>query len=362
MTVDKIGTRIRRSLSQRAVAKQLGVSQMHISRALRGENGISEEARRRILDIYRHAGIPLPRSRKVPSPKLLHMLSTIAPPPSPDTDFHARLLGGIARGARDCGAEMANIPGATDACWPQMVLRKHADGVVVVWGDEMHPAPHADCPIAPVFVFHGPPHADVVDADNFMAGHQLGARLAARGHRRVAFFGTESLLSSERLAGLRTGLESQGGGCPPDLTFRYRSPFDDASMFADRVLAETGWERKQTPSRANASRAVEMPFTALVCYNDYLAGRVIMRLRDLGLRVPADISVAGFDGASLTWYDGPKLTTCALPLEELGAEAARMIYWRIEHPNAIRRKLALETELVKGETVGRVSGEGSRSF
>ena len=74
-----------RSLSQRAVAKQLGVSQMHISRALRGENGVDDETRRRIVDVYRRAGIPLPPSRKAPSPKLLNMLCTIAPPPSPDS-------------------------------------------------------------------------------------------------------------------------------------------------------------------------------------------------------------------------------------------------------------------------------------
>ena len=47
--------------------------------------------------------------------------------------------------------------------------------------------------------------------------------------------------------------------------------------------------------------------------------------------MPEDISVAGFDGVTHTWYDGPKLTTCAIPLEEIGAEAARMVYWRIEH-------------------------------
>jgi len=343
MTVNN-RTRPRRSLSQRAVAKQLGVSQMHISRALRGENGISEETRRQILDIYRHAGIPLPRARKAPSPALLKMLCAIAPPPSPDSDFHARLLGGIERGARDCGAEMANIPGATDACWPQMVLRRHADGVVVVWGDEIHPAPHSDCPIAPVFVFHGPPHADVVDADNFMAGHQLGAHLAARGHRRVAFYGTLSLISNERLAGVRAGLEAKGGEIPPALTYRSHSPFGTASTFADDLLAKTGW-------RAGATNK---PFTALVCYNDYLAARVVMRLRALGLRVPEDIGVAGFDGVNNAWYDGPPLTTCAIPLEDIGAEAARMVYWRIEHPDAPRRKVSLETEVREGETAGRV--------
>ena len=339
-------TQSRRALSQRDVAQQLGVSQMHISRALRGENGVDDETRRRIVDVYRRAGIALPRSRKAPGPKLLNMLCTIAPPPSPDSDFHARLLSGIERGSRDCGAELASIPGATDECWPQMVARRHADGVVVVWGDELNPAPHADCPIAPVFVFHGPPHADIVDADDFMAGYQLGAHLAALGHRRVAFHGTLSLMSNARLAGLRAGLETKGGEIPPALSFRRASPFMDAPAFADELLAKTGWRRN----------GADKPFTALVCYNDFLAARVVMRLRELGVCVPEDIGVAGFDGVNHAWYDGPKLTTCAIPLEDIGAEAARMVYWRIEHPDAPRRKLALETELREGETVGGTVG------
>lgn len=85
------------------------------------------------------------------------------------------------------------------------------------------------------------------------------------------------------------------------------------------------------------------------------AGRVIMRLRDLGLRVPRDIGVAGFDGVTHAWYDGPKLTTCAIPLEDIGAEAARMVYWRIEHPDAPRRKVSLEAEVAEGESVGEVA-------
>ncbi len=325
---------------------------MHISRALRGENGISEETRRRVLDIYRHAGVALPRSRKAPpSPSLLHMLCSIAPPASPDSDFHARLLNGFERGSRDCGAEMANIPAlAQSDCWPQMVTRKHADGVVVVWGDELHPAPHANCPIAPVFIFHGPPHADVVDADNFMAGYQLGVHLAARGHCRVAFYGTLSLMSNERLAGLRTGLETRGGEIPPALVFQNTSPFNGASVFADRLLTETGWQ---------AGSAAKL-FTALVCYNDFLAGRVVMRLHELGVRVPEDISVAGFDGVNHSWYEGPALTTCALPLEDIGAEAVRMVYWRLEHPEAPRRKVSLETEVLEGESAGKVEPEASR--
>jgi len=214
--------------------------------------------------------------------------------------------------------------------------------VIVVWGDEHNPMPHADCPVAATFVFHGPSDADVVDSNNFDGGYQLGTRLSGLGHRRAAYLGPKSRISLERLAGLRAGLSVDGGDCPLELAVASPGVFDDAGALLDGLLERSGF-------RAGTRR----PFTALMCYNDLIAATVITRLIGLGLRVPEDVSVVGFDSATPTWYDGPALTTCAAPLEELGAEAARMIYWRIEHPNAIRRKLVLATELVEGASAGK---------
>jgi DNA-binding LacI/PurR family transcriptional regulator len=142
------------------------------------------------------------------------------------------------------------------------------------------------------------------------------------------------------------GLETAGGGCHPDLA---------------RMIPFTGG---QSPEHVEGLLAGETRpeilhsrFTAIACYNDWFAIHAIKRLRELGLRVPDDISVTGFDHSTPDWYDGPKLTTCAIPIEELGAEAVRLLYWRIEHPNATRRTLTLEAELVEGESVGTVNSD-----
>ena len=340
--------------SQRTMAKKLGVSHMTVSRALRGENGISEETRRRIVGACRRAGLPLPPARKESSAKLMHVLCSMAPAPSQESAFHSRLLSGLQQGGRECGADVANFPaiGASE-CWPLMVDRKQADGVIVVWGDEHNPMPHTGCPIPAVFVFHGPPRADVVNADNFMGGYRLGVHLAGLGHRRVAFFGPSSLIGMERLSGLRIGLATQGGACPDELVLTRGSPFSWGKMWVDLLLEKLGHTSGDLPGLLRGEGGRAKPFTALMAYDDYLAAQGVLRLRELGLRVPDDVSVVGFDGVVPTWYDGPRLTTCAIPLEELGAEAARMVYWRLEHPDAGHRKVELETELVEGESCGR---------
>ena len=328
------------AISQSDLAAQLGVSGMTVSRAMRGENGINDKTRHKVLDAARHAGLPLPPSpRRQSTQELLHVLCTLAPDPEAigETPFHGRLLAGLRRGASECASEIVNAPDVGNA-WPLIVARRQVDGAVMVWGDEHDPKP-LDCPVPAVYLFYGPPQADVVTVDNFGGGFMLGSRLAALGHRQVAFAGPDSRMAVERLAGLRTGLQTDGGGVPPQLALLERGGASGAAPLADDLLAAA----RQTGARG-------LGFTAVMAYNDYTAAQLIQRFHELGISVPGDVSVVGFDGVSPAQYDGPALTTCAMPLEELGAEASRMIYWRLEHPNALRRTLALETEIIQGES------------
>jgi DNA-binding LacI/PurR family transcriptional regulator len=81
-----------------------------------------------------------------------------------------------------------------------------------------------------------------------------------------------------------------------------------------------------------------------------MAAETVMHLRERGVRVPEDVSVVGFDNVRPPWYDGPELTTAAMSLEAIGAEAVRMLYWRLAHPEAPARSLSLKTPFVAGET------------
>lgn len=65
--------------------------------------------------------------------------------------------------------------------------------------------------------------------------------------------------------------------------------------------------------------------TAIVCQSDLLAGGVVLAARELGLRVPEDVSVLGFDGLDLPWLAPDVLTTVAQPLAEKGAAVAHAV-------------------------------------
>lgn len=326
--------------SQRVLAEKLGVSQMTVSRALRGENGISEATRQQVLEAARTAGLPLPPSKTLrESAELLHVLCTITAEPSTDSSFHGLLLEGLRLGAKECASEIVNCPD-DHAAWPLVVTRKQVDAVVVVWGDEHNPMPHAACPVPSVFVFHGPPEADVVNADNFGGGYALGEHLAGLGHRHVAFLGPDSRMAVERFMGLQAGLGLEGGKADaPVICFRRHSAGSEPAAVDGLLEGPRG------------SLRLRDGVTAVMAYNDLFAAQAIARLQALGLRVPEDVSIVGFDGIAPASYRGPQITTCAIPLRDLGAEAARLAYWRLEHPNAVRRKLLLRPQLVAGETV-----------
>lgn len=330
--------------SQRELAERLGVSAMTVSRALRGGEGISSELRHRILQAARANGLPAPAKHRDAN-GLLHVLCSMAPEPATvagDSPFHGRLLDGLRRGVRECGSELLNCPEVSTS-WPLVVIRQQVDGAVLVWGDEHDPKPVGPCPVPAVYVFYGPPQCDIVTADNFHGGLELGRHLASLGHRQVAFVGPDSRVAIERLAGLRAGLESSGGGVPSALALLERGGASGHAPLADDLLAV-----------ARPAGGGRLGFTAVMAYNDYAAVGLIQRFGELGIRVPEDVSVAGFDGVAPTAYRGPSLCTCVIPLEELGAEAARMVYWRLEHPTAVRRRVSLETALGPGESVRRL--------
>jgi LacI family transcriptional regulator len=184
-----------------------------------------------------------------------------------------------------------------------------------------------------------------VTVDNRAAACGLGRYLAGLGHRRFAFIGPDTPLARQRIAGFRRAASECGGELP-----------DRFTAFCSHTVV---FQQAAAMASALAERAAALPpgarFTALAAYNDIVAVGAIRGLAKMGLRVPEDISVVGFDG---TEPHTPPLTTVALPLETLGVEAARLIAWRLAHPDAPRRKSVVQTMLIEGETACRPKVSG----
>jgi DNA-binding LacI/PurR family transcriptional regulator len=97
-------------------------------------------------------------------------------------------------------------------------------------------------------------------------------------------------------------------------------------------------------------------FTALFAYNDISAIGAIRAIGELGLRVPQDVSVIGFDDIRDAAYHVPSLTTVRQPLRKMGEIAARTLVERIEGKKDYPNEIAVEPELMVRESTGKISG------
>ncbi|WP_211269035.1 LacI family DNA-binding transcriptional regulator [Saccharothrix syringae] len=183
-----------------------------------------------------------------------------------------------------------------------------------------------------------PPHIAAVSAAHFAGALALTRHLVELGHRAIGVVaGPEEWLAGDaRLAGHRAAL-SQAGVLPMPHHLRHIEP---TAAAGHRAAAEL-LDHPQRP-------------TALVCFNDKLAVGALRAARERGLRVPEDLSVAGFDDIDLSRATTPTLTTVRQPLEEMGRIAVTQLMRVLDghRPEALHIELA--TTLVVRESTGPV--------
>ena len=155
----------------------------------------------------------------------------------------------------------------------------------------------------------GPTGMPTVDSDNFAGAVLATNYLLGLGHRRIGFIGGRPDLESARLR--------EAG---------FRKAMAEAGVTVDETLVRVGGYRTETaegPARELLSRA-ERP-TALFAANDLSAIATMTAARGLGLTVPDDLSVIGFDNVPESAMASPPLTTIRQPLQQMGAEALRLL-------------------------------------
>ena len=333
----------KKTVTIRDVAKRAGVSIATASRALNGKQVVNAQTRDRILAVVDELGFrPSPAARRLSLGRTLTVGVVVSFLTRPQA---AERLRGVDAVLTDSEFDLViyNVESVQkrDQYLASLGHSQRTDGLLVL----SLPPPDAaapalrEAPVPVVFIdVHTPSVAELprVIGDDSGGGALAARHLVSLGHRRIAFIGDALedpfgfTSSRDREAGLRHELATAGIGIPPEWIGHGAHGRYEARSLARRILT--------TDDRP----------TAVFAASDTQALGVIAAARELGLHVPEDLSVIGYDDIEAADYVG--LTTIRQQLFESGRRGAEMLLAEIE-----RRSEQPPIEMLRPELVVRAT-------
>jgi LacI family transcriptional regulator len=219
-----------------------------------------------------------------------------------------------------------------------MLLSRGAEALIAVDTLLEHSFP---VPVVAVAGNHSVPGVTNVVLDHRFAAELTLTHLHSLGHRRIAFMRGQpfSSDSDERWHNLVLVARQIGIPINPALTVQL-----------DRDISSPQLGYPVMQQLLSGGKA----FTALVAFNDMSAIGAIRALQDFGLRVPADMSVIGFDDINAAEFNNPRLTTIRQPLSNMGRIAAQCVLNRIHGSESFRPQIVVAPELIVRESTQKV--------
>ncbi len=335
----------------RDVAAQAGVSRATASKALNpaAMSVIAPATRERVQRVARELGYYPSAIARGLSRKRMDTLGIVMTPGSVaphESPFFGILFNGVLRAAAVHGQNVTLCVGETWRGAAESLPRfrdGRCDGFLIFYqkreSDLIDALVNAGVPTVLVDDRRDDPRLSWVDVDNRGAARAMTEYLIGLGHRRVALItdnDAESVYIENRIVGYREAME--GNRLPSqEVLLSYVAAGDGGVYHAAQALARL----------SAASRP-----TALFCASDSAAAVAITAVTDCGLRVPEDVSVAGFNDDDGGKDVKPALTTMRQPYSRIGEEAVSLLVEQVGDISRRGRQVMLPTELIVRDSTG----------
>ena len=331
----------------RDIADHAGVSLTTVSQTLNNKGAISDVTRTKVRVAAEHLGYQ-PRAPAAPRfevrPDILTMLMKRDPDEKAPNPFHYYVMKGVEDQCRQLGLELRfsslsvdensralEVPSAADL--------RTTDGLLIVGAVVADGPAFLDtlgtCPVVFVNGYLRGAAYDRIGVDNRAGAYDAAAYLLGRGHTHVGFVGG-------------------GAGVHPSVTERregYLTALRDAgvktSYIADSLILTPDYAAAAAKELLEARPTI----TALVAASDNVAMGIYRAAERLGLQVPRDLSVVGFDNLHGVEHLSPPLTTMNIDKEYLGAAAVRHLYDTAALPKRPKVSLLVRPDLVERRSV-----------
>lgn len=294
------------------VARAAGVSVATVSKVVNGRYGVSQATLGRVQAVIDELGYEASLGARSLRSHRTNVIGILVAEFEP---FSTELLKGASSALGEAGYELLAYSGGGappgSIGWERRSLSRLGgtliDGAIIVTPTVLETS--SSIPVVAIDPHRGPSGLPTVDADSFGGAVIATEYLLGLGHRRIALLGGRADLESARLRedGFRRAMRAAG------------VPVDESLILDGGYRPETA----ETPARKLLTH--ENPPTAIFAANDLSAIRTMEVAVELGLRVPEDLSVIGFDNVPESALAIPPLTTVSQPLREMGAMALRML-------------------------------------
>jgi LacI family transcriptional regulator, repressor for deo operon, udp, cdd, tsx, nupC, and nupG len=323
------------------VAREAHVSVATVSRLLTKQGTVSPETAKRVyaaIEKYSYEPNLMARNFRKNESRVILIIT-----PNMTNPYYAHILSGIGDAANELGYSALICNTADDTTREKealdMLKKYRADGAILMASD-------MGCGWLLDYANHRPlvqcseydPTVDIphVSIDNYRAAQQTMEYLIDFGHKRIALISSENeyISTNLRLKGYRDTLDKHG-----------ITPREDYIIYASR-----DYSFKSGKMKAKELLGVTPCPTAIFCISDTLALGAITAAKELGFRVPEDVTVIGFDDVEYTTMFHPYITTVAQPCYELGKQSTHLLYNQMTQGKDVPRQIILEHKLIVRES------------
>ena len=316
------------------IAARLGLSASTVSRALSGDRNIRSATREKVLATAREMGYNPNLAATSMKTGRTRTIGVVVP--EMNTSYTIKVIQGVQDVFYSLGLRVIVADSAEDPARERenllMMERFMVDGIIFCQCSYRHNRDTLERLIAervPLVCFgrisHGIDVSKVI-VDDYAKSFFVVERMILSGCRRICHFtGPEEVYNTvERARGYRDAME------------KYK-------LEAREI--DGGMVREDGRDAVNRMMETGETFDGIFAFNEAVGVGTMNRLREIGLRIPEDISVAAFSGTDLSTAVFPQLTTVEPPMFEMGRTAARLILDKIKNPSSESRTVVLNAEI-----------------
>ncbi len=318
------------------VASACGLSYGTVSRVINNDPHVKAETRARVQEVMQRLGFTVNRQARSLAGGRSHAIGVLAP------DLGTGYIGEIMRGI-DAELGLAQYDlilytthrrEAKESSFIATLTHGMADGLLIVLprnpGAFLPTLRQRKMPF--VLIDHQgiDEQTCAVGATNWQGAYNATEYLIRLDHQRIGFItGSMDLgAARDRLAGYRAAMKT------------HHVPLDEG------LICEGDFQQLAGYNGGKALLALSNRPTAIFASNDIMAMGAMDAARELGLRIPDDVSILGFDDIPQAVNIRPALTTVRQPLEKMGRVATQMLLDCLNDPNASMQRIELPTELI----------------